>query len=184
MKNILVGGVAKSGKSTFCERLTNYNHIPLDYFTASMKRNFPEWGVSSSVIIGDTSSKLSLLLSTVTSIIDDTNEKFIIDSAHIMPRDIIKYIDSDKWDIYFFGYPNISKEEKFNYIREIEGNRGWTGKRNDIELLDTLDKLIAISRQIQEECKLYNIKVIDTSYNFNDVIDKEVNKIIDKDKEK
>lgn len=25
---------------------------------------------------------------------------------------------------------------------------------------------------------------IDTSYNFNDVIDKEVNKIIDKDKEK
>lgn len=59
-----------------------------------------------------------------------------------------------------------------------------TGKRSDIELLNTLDKLIAVSRRIQEECKLYNIKFIDTSYNYNDVIDKEVNKIIDKDKEK
>lgn len=117
MKNILIAGVAKSGKSLFCKKLakkTNYNHIPLDYFTASMKRNFPDLGIKSSVIINDTSKKLSILLNTVTNSIDDTDEKFIIDSAHIMPSDIIDNINRDNWNIYFFGYPNISVKDKLS----------------------------------------------------------------------
>ena len=35
MKNIFIGGVAKSGKSTFAKIFSDkakYNHIPLDYF--------------------------------------------------------------------------------------------------------------------------------------------------------
>ena len=95
MKNIFIGGAAKSGKSTIAEKICSkerYNHIPLDYFTASLKRNFPDVGIRSNVLIeGETSPKLALLLSTVFNIIDDTEEKFIIDSAHIMPKDIIKY---------------------------------------------------------------------------------------------
>ena len=50
MKNLLIAGVAKSGKSTICEKICEeekYNHIPFDYITASMKRNYPEWGVKS-----------------------------------------------------------------------------------------------------------------------------------------
>ncbi len=46
MKNLLIAGVAKSGKSTICEKICEeekYNHIPFDYITASMKRNYPEW---------------------------------------------------------------------------------------------------------------------------------------------
>ena len=42
MKNLLIAGVAKSGKSTICEKICEeekYNHIPFDYITASMKRN-------------------------------------------------------------------------------------------------------------------------------------------------
>ena len=33
--------------------------------------------------------------------IADSNdeEHFIIDSAHILPNDIIKYLDTNKWDI-------------------------------------------------------------------------------------
>ena len=43
MKNIFIAGVAKSGKSTLARILKekyNYNHIPLDYFASSLKRNF------------------------------------------------------------------------------------------------------------------------------------------------
>ena len=120
MKNIFIGGAAKSGKSTIAEKICskeNYNHIPLDYFTASLKRNFPDVGIRSNVLIeGETSPKLALLLSTVFNIIDDTEEKFIIDSAHIMPKDIIKYIDLEKWDIIYVGYPNIKPQDKFNLI--------------------------------------------------------------------
>ena len=112
IKNIFIGGVARSGKSTLAKRLCaegNYNHFPLDYVTSSLKNNFPECEISSSVIMGDSSQKLALLLSTIVKIMDSKEEKFIIDSAHIMPKDIVPYLDKDKWDIYFVGYPNISK---------------------------------------------------------------------------
>ena len=39
-KHIFIAGTAKSGKSTFAEKICNnhkYNHIPLDYFTSSFK---------------------------------------------------------------------------------------------------------------------------------------------------
>lgn len=54
MKNILVAGVAKSGKSLLCENIcknSEYNHIPFDYITSSLKKNLPESGIKSSVII-------------------------------------------------------------------------------------------------------------------------------------
>ena len=181
MKNIFIGGVSRSGKSTVCTFLADnlkHNHIPLDYFTASLKRNFPQCGIKSSVIINDTSEKLASLLSTVINVIDDTGEKFIIDSAHIMPKDILKVIDLEKWDVYFFGYPNISKEEKFSLIKKYDKKTDWTVRKSDDELMDIFEKLIEISKKIQKECQIYNIKFIDTSKNFTSVLEKEKNNIL------
>lgn len=180
MKNILIAGVAKSGKSTLCEMICNkvkINHIPFDYFTAAMKRNYPEWGIKSNVIINDTSEKLCKLINTISSIIDDSEEKFIIDSDHIMPHDIINNINRDNWNIIFIGYPNISVDEKFNDIRKYE-RVGWTAKRADDDLKDTIKQLINISKIIEEECQKYNIKFIDASNNFNEVLVQELNTIL------
>ena len=67
MKNIFIGGVAKSGKSRLAIDLCKkygMNHIPLDYFASSFKRNFPEVGIKTNVIIDPDSSKLlSLFIS-------------------------------------------------------------------------------------------------------------------------
>jgi adenylate kinase family enzyme len=166
-KHIFIAGVAKSGKSTFAEKIcanNKYNHIPLDYFASSLKHNFPETKITSNVVIEEpSSSNLALLLSRVMNIMNDKDEPFIIDSAHILPRDIIKYIDKDKWDIYYFGYPNITSQDKFNLLRRFDGNESWTRKRTDEELLNTLTKLVELSKQIEKECKQYNLTFIDTS---------------------
>lgn len=66
MKNIFIGGVSKSGKSTLSKRLkeNNYNHIPLDYFASSFKRYFPETKITSNVLVTKESSEnLSLFIS-------------------------------------------------------------------------------------------------------------------------
>ncbi len=181
-KHIFIAGVAKSGKSTFAEKICEhhkYNHIPLDYFASSLKHNFPESKITSNVVINEeSSSKLALLLSRVMNIMNDKDEPFIIDSAHILPRDIIKYIDRDKWDIYYFGYPNISPKDKFNIIRKYEGNCSWTSKRTDEELLDTLTKLVHLSKEIEQECLDNNITFIDTSKDLINDIEDAYNKYI------
>ena len=175
MKNIFIGGAAKSGKSTIAEKICskgNYNHIPLDYFTASLKRNFPDVGIKSNVLIeGETSPKLALLLSTVFNIIDDTEEKFIIDSAHIMPKDIIKYINQEKWEIIYVGYPNVTPQDKFNLIRKLEHEFSWTHRRSDEELLPMIEKLIEISKEIEKERQEYNLRFIDTSGDINTILE-------------
>lgn len=183
-KHIFIAGVAKSGKSTFAEKICanqKYNHIPLDYFASSLKHNFPETKITSNVVIQEeSSSKLALLLSRVMNIMNDKNEPFIIDSAHILPKDIIKYIDIDKWDIYYFGYPNITPQDKFNLLRTYDGKESWTRKRTDEELLDTLDKLVSLSKQIQQECLENNIIFIDTSKDLLNDIEDAYNKYIKK----
>ena len=181
MKHIFIGGVAKSGKSTLAEKLCqnkNYNHIPLDYFASSLKHNFPETKITSNVIINEESSKnLSLLLSRVINIMNDKEEPFIIDSAHILPKHIMEYMDLNKWDIYFIGYPNITKEDKFNILRKYDKETDWTRKRTDEELLNTLDKLVTLSKQIEQECLELNIPFIDTSKDLIKDIDNYITKI-------
>lgn len=175
MKNIFIAGVARSGKSTLAEKICknmNYNHFPLDYITSSLKKNFPECNINSNVIINHSSKKLSLLLSTVFNIMDTKDELFIIDSAHIMPKDIVEYINRDNWDIYYVGYPNISSQDKFNLIRKYDTESDWTSKRTDEDLLDTLEKLIHISKEIEHQCHELNIPFIDTSEDLLKSIDK------------
>ncbi|MBQ7453032.1 MAG: hypothetical protein IJS68_02055 [Clostridia bacterium] len=171
MKNIFIGGVARSGKGTLAEMIKEkcpkYNHISLDYFTASLKENFPETGIKTSVIIGDSSPKLALLLSKTMDIMNDKQERFIIDSAHIMPHDILKYIDRSKWDVIFLGYPRTTTEEKIKIVLENDDEKDWTRKKTYDELFYRIDCLIKISKAIEEECNELDITFVDTSTNFN-----------------
>lgn len=168
-KNIFIGGVAKSGKSTLAKRIiennSNYNHIPLDYFASSFKHNFPEIGINSNVVIDKKSSEtLALFISRVIDIMNSVNDElFIIDSAHILPEDIIKYLDKEKWKIVYVGYPNISADDKFNQIRKYEKKSDWTHNRTDDELHDILEKTIQLSKTIEKTCLENKLKFIDTS---------------------
>ena len=178
-KNIFIGGAARAGKSTIAEKISEnnvYNHLPVDYIAKAFKVNFPECGINDGVIIDDGSIKLSLFLSTVIEEINRTNEKFIIDSAHVMPKDIIPYLDKEKWDIYFIGYPNSMAEEKFNIIRKCDSTTSWTRHFDDERMLELIKGLIEISKKIEEQCREYNI-------NFNDIIEQTVEEILKKNKD-
>ena len=167
MKNIFIGGVAKRGKTRLaidlCKKY-NMNHIPIDYFASSFKHNFPNIGITSNVIINDESSKLlSLFLSRFIEIAESNEEEFfILDSAHILPQDIIQYLNPEKWDVYYLGYPNTSSEDKIKEIKKYTKG-GWTDNKSQEELLEIFNELIMISKNIQKICLEKSITFIDTS---------------------
>lgn len=167
MKNIFIGGVAKSGKSRLatylCEKY-NMNHIPIDYFASSFKHNFPNIGITSNVIINEESSKLlSLFLSRFIEIAESNDDEFfLLDSAHILPQDIIRYLNPEKWDVYYLAYPNITSEDKIQEIKKYTIG-GWTDKKSKKELLDIFNNLITISVNIEKTCMENNINFVDTS---------------------
>lgn len=175
-KNIFIAGIARSGKSTLSKRLNknkDYNYIPLDYLVSSLKHNFPETQITSKVVIDKISSKkLALLLSRFMMALPSSGEIFILDSAHILPEDLNEIIDREKWDIYYFGYPNISLEEKFTQIRKYEKEKDWTRKRDDEELLRMVKDLIDLSKKVENTCHELDIPFIDTSYGIEEAINK------------
>ena len=75
----------------------------------------------------------------------------------------------NKWKIIFVGYPNIDVDEKVKNIRKYDIN-GWTTKKSDGELKVIINKLKDISNIIKQECDKYNFTFIDTSNNFEYVI--------------
>lgn len=172
MKNILICRVAKSGKSYLSKKICQkykYNHIPIDYFTSSFKHNYPEIGITSNIIIDKNSSKnLALFLSRIINIIDNNDDDlYILDSAHLYPEDIINYIDLNKWDIYFLGYPDTTVDKKFIEIRKYIHN-GWPADKTDDKLKIIIKELINISKEIEKQCIIHNIKFINTS-NFDNI---------------
>ena len=169
MKNIFIGGVAKSGKSRLAVSLCKkygMNHIPLDYFASSFKHNYPELGITSNVIIDSTSSKkFSLFLSRFIKIVESIDDEFfVLDSAHIFPGDILCYLDPNKWDIYYLGYPNTTSPEKILEISKYTKG-GWTSKWNQQELTSIFAELISLSVNIQNQCEENNVIFFDTSNN-------------------
>ncbi len=167
MKNIFIGGVAKSGKSRLAVELckkNHMNHIPLDYFASSFKHYFPEIGIVSNVMIDEKSSELlAKFLSRFIEIADSMGDEFfIVDSAHILPHDILPYLNPEKWDIYYLGYPSMTSNEKFDEVMQY-ANDGWVAKKSKEELLKTLDGLIHLSKMIEKECREYSIPFINTS---------------------
>ena len=173
MKNIFIGGVAKSGKSrlaTYYCKDNKLNHLPLDYLASSFKHVFPEVGITSNVVIDKRSSELfSEFLSRFIEIVESKDDEFfILDSAHILPEDIIKYLNPDKWEIIYLGYPDMTAEAKIEEINKYS-HGGWTSKRSKDELIEIFNELIKMSLSIEESCKKNGIRFINTSN--KDVLD-------------
>lgn len=160
-----------------CEDYTKHKSW---YYQKHLPATFvPKTGIKTSVIIGDSSPKLALLLSKTMDIMNDKKEKFIIDSAHIMPHDILKYIDREKWDIVFLGYSNTTAEAKIKIILEKDDEKDWSRKKTYDELYFRINALVGISKTIQEECEKFGLTFVDTSNDFDKQIEKITNQYFD-----
>lgn len=164
------------GKTTICNGISkkiNYNHIPLDSIVRGFQNNFPEIGITHNDTIINVSKKLAPFIN---SMIEDPEQPLLLDTYHLVPEDYIKFINTDKCDIFFVGYPNISPQEKLKEMRTFdkrEENRILT----DSELLENLKKKIDESIYMERECKKYNLPFINTSYERDKVINNSINEI-------
>ena len=165
------------GKTTICNGLSeksNYTYIPFDPIVRGFQNNFPEIGITHTDTIINVSKKLAPFIN---SMIEDSEQPLLLDTYHLIPEDYIEFINTNKCDIFFVGYPNISPQEKLKEMRTFdkrEENRILT----DTQLLKNLKKKIDESIYIERECKKYNLPFINTSYERDKVINNSINEIV------
>ena len=178
MKNILILGSARSGKSTLASLLAEkfgFSVVDVDAFIGAFKENYPDLGF-------DYHSKNNHLIAPfVTSYVNALtyhypNLNIVVEGFHIKLADA-KKLFGDKFEIVVLGYPKLSGEQVLANVRKYEGKFDYTKAISDEELLKIVSRHVEYSKNFETECKELGLNFYDTSYDRVNVLDSIIKKL-------
>lgn len=161
-KVIILGGNARSGKSTLAYKLQKhgFNRISFDllytYLEEGLKIKFDDL---------DDDTKFNYFETVVNeSVKEASNEdiNIVIDMYDFLPKDINKLSNKDKVEVYFLAYPDCSVEEiEFN-VKNYAKPTDWIAQVNSKYLHECAIRFDERNKMLVDECKKYNMNLIDT----------------------
>lgn len=171
MKNILILGICRTGKTTFSKMIQkefrDYQIIEVDTIISSLQKTVPNVPIG---FIHDNlkENRLPEFLNLLIQKNINKNGKelgFIINGDSILPEDLFKYFDLKDMIVYYFVTEKLSPEQILDNCRKFDSQEEWTTRRSDEKLLNHFKFYKDIEKKIISDCKKYNIKCIDTSLN-------------------
>ena len=161
-KVVILGGNARSGKSTLSHMLSknNYTIISFDILQnvieESFNINFDEM---------DEEKRFKFFENIVNKYIreaDIYDMNIVIDMYDYLPEDIDRLENKDKVEAYFLAYPNQTKEEiKYNIIH-YSAPTDWIAHVNEEYLNSCVDRFYDRNAMLVVECEKYNQTLVDT----------------------
>ena len=182
MKNIIIFGEPRSGKSTLANMIVdrfNYQVIHVDSIRDTFKKIYPELDIAPDRAIKNKKFQLFLQEYLYRNTIKEERNKYgyVMEGCETSVCDCNELYNNDNNIIYFLGQINITSKELFNNIRNNDSNHDWTFNRSDDELMEICKKIILNSKKQKKECEKYHIKFIDTNCNRNKVLNEILNDI-------
>lgn len=174
MRNIIILGAARSGKTTLAQMLHkkyNYSIISIDSFVSALHDSFPNLGISHS----NNEEKFRLLPQFVFSYMkkitnEYPNENFVLEGWHVYPNEISKLFQATNTKIICLGYTKISCKEALYLIRKNEQQNSYTKKMTDEKVKDLIFSHIEYSKVLKQQCEKNNIRFYDTSFKRDTVL--------------
>lgn len=187
MKNIIIGGSCRAGKSMLAKRLLqeypNLNYFSTDHIRTALiyaqpYKNFDHEDFQEY-------RKFVYKLFERNKRYNDINLYLMFEGGHFSIDEFLSlYYDEDTIGI-FVGKPNLSEKEYFDEIRAHEGEHAWTKRHSDDKLRSFVKsyhkKNLEEFQQIKD-LNLKNLFYLDTSYNQIETIEnfvKDLKKILD-----
>ncbi len=175
-KHIIIAGVPRSGKSTISQKISNnlrYQHISMDSIIAGIESVFPETGIHSDADtdllenIQYISSKMALFIRAMidSGEYDECDYGMVIDIFQLLPQHYIQHIDSSVCEIYYFGTSEVTPEERYAILKKYDTPKDYTYYKSEEENKEDCASIVAISKNLKEQCRKYNLPYYDTSYN-------------------
>lgn len=183
MKNIIIAGIPRSGKTTLAKKLfrklKNYNLIQQDIISTAVDKVYNEinerkqTGLCVHINISELNYIENILLRNVynDSINDDNNIGTILDAYTISIEELKEY--QDKGDIIIvLGCPKLTEEQFFNNIRKYDTPYDRTYYLDDYNLSRELEYYVKKTKEDKIKCERLGLTYIDTSNNRNENIEK------------
>lgn len=177
MKNIAIFGASRAGKSTLArmlnEKYPHYHIISGDSIRCAFQYELPQNEINK---YGGRGMKEDYTRFCASLFKNQAKRNkiffnYIFDSCDISVANALKYFKDENTIVIFLGYSKITKEEALSNYRKYEQKDDWTSDRTDIELLEHAEHWIENSKIFENDCKLNNLKYVDTSFNRNEILE-------------
>lgn len=175
MKNIVIIGAARSGKSTLAQMIHKdfgLSIVCVDSIISAFQNTFPNLNIShthgrtcKSLITPFVSEYANALM------YNHPNERFVIEGYHLTLDENIKQLFPKRlFDIIVLGYPQLTPEQVLKNVRQYEGEADYTCALSDDELLSITSRHVQYSQEFQRMSQVLGLTFIDTSYNRPQVL--------------
>lgn len=182
MKNIIVAGVSRAGKSLVAKNIAkqlNINYIPFDSIISTVEKFHPNHSIKHYDDTLCASKEVACFLKEFLSHVDYEGIQYVIDIYQIKPSDLKKAIDLENYIVLYIGYPTISLDDKIKAVRAGAHKQDWTEDITNDELAPIIQGFINDSIILYNDCIKENIPHFDTSNDFHGTIKKANNYILD-----
>ena len=201
MKNILIVGPSRSGKSTLAKRIheeLGLFILSTDKLVAVFQNAYPKLDIRLNWDRDKTTENLSPFLGHFLGVFSssdgrglldyshgDTGEnRFVIEGAYFEPEKISEILKSYKYDslkenFILIGLVQREKtaEDFFRDFRKYDTDKDWTFHLSDEELMDVSKEAVSYSQSMYEMLGKYGFNIYDTSHDRDAVFDEILEKI-------
>ena len=166
MKNIILMGASRAGKSTFTKMLgKNFDNLMIirtDIFRLAFREAIIKDLKLNTSLLKDNMDYRNFVLSYYKYVNKyETDYIKVVDTVDFEPKDLNCFEDAL---IICFGYPKAKREEIVNNWHKYDTDLDWTKNKKEEDLLDFAQKEIQKSKYLKDECEKYRVKFVDTSF--------------------
>ncbi len=173
---IFIGGAARTGKGILVRRLLVEMHMPylsLDVLKMGLTRGVPEYVIdpnAGGLIVGE---RLWPLVREMCASLLHDDVDYVLE-GELSPKHVAALQRQHPAQVCacFLGYTVITPAQKLRQIRAHAGYpNDWSSEMADEDLLAILQRMIAYSEYLRDECAAYHLPYFDTSQHFTQTLD-------------
>ncbi|MFZ5986770.1 MAG: adenylate kinase [Bacillota bacterium] len=172
----LLGGSARSGKTTIAKRFLNemkVSYFSLDYLMMGIANGVPELKVnpiSNAFLIG---RQLWHIIDPMITAMVENGTTCLFEGNQLVPRYVKQLEERYGKEIRscFLGFAESNPNDKLSEILNYKGTENnWVENCSYEELAVESEKLIDFSKGVREECKKYGLTYFDVSSHYDEIV--------------
>lgn len=171
MKNIIIGGTVRAGKTTLANLIRErfgYSKVESDTIVNAFDKAFPDFGITHRNTCLAREKYEPFLFEVLNGFCKDLKycgNVTVFPGSQYLPENLSRYEKLDKYIVIFLGINAPSAKELLNLIRQYDTEFDWTYKKSDEWMLKFCQQLIDESEQLKRDCEKYGFYYFNTFEN-------------------
>jgi hypothetical protein len=172
----LIGGAARSGKSTLARRLLDAYRLPcfcLDYLTSGLEEGAPRLGVRHELPDRRRGELVWPIVRGLLRNVVEVEPGYVVEGDVLLPSTIAEFAAARQGRVRacFLGYSRCAADAKRASIRAFPSAvNDWVAGRSDRDLEDLVVEMQEFSRYLESECERCGTRYFDGSVSFTDAL--------------